>query len=49
LQSSGYKTLNKNIHAVVLLFRKNHQRSQLHFLQYESVEVADDNAKKEEA
>ena len=46
--SSGYKPLNPNCDACIFLFRKNHQRSDLHSLQFESVELQDDNAKKDD-
>ena len=48
-EASGYQPLNENCEAAVFLLRKNPKRVGLHFLQYESVELQDDNNKKEGA
>lgn len=48
-EASGYQPLNSNVEAAVFLLRKNPTRTGLHFLQYESVELQDDNNKKEGA
>lgn len=41
--------MNRDREACVFLLRKDSQRNSLHYLQYESVQLADDNNKKDNA
>lgn len=47
-QSQGYQPLNSDIQACVFLLYKNEEKTKLHPLQYESVEIKDDSGKKDD-
>ena len=47
-EANGYQPLNPNCEACVFLIKKNAARCHLHFLQYESVELKDENNKENE-
>lgn len=48
-EQQGYETMNRDKEACVFLLRKDQQRQGLHYLQYESVQLQDDNNKKDNA
>ena len=47
-QSQGYRPQNPEGNACVFLMKKNAEKTKLHPLQYESVEIKDDNSKKDQ-